>query len=386
VVGRIPSSLVKLTLVAAVAGGCTARQPAPSAPLSERPSVSPEVRDPSSAAEDPWQLVATGSAATATAMRGVTVASSGFVAVGSSGQAGETAMAWSSADGVTWSSEEIVGRGTSPHTVVPWGDRFLAIGRGSSSRCAHPDELDVWLRDADGAWAEAPFDEAFCAGGHLVPVIQGERAWLIGQGFAEVPTALESIDGLTWMSRGRALGDVQVVDAVAEPPGLWVSDRAAATGAPEVRASVDGRQWHAVALPEVGIADPPTFLTVDRRVALLARTAAGRVLLTPDGDGWRSTAATGLDGLELLLVRPAGAGAVAIATDEAGRFTLLATDDGATWRTLPMPVEAGPEPLIWDVAVGHGTVVAVGAVPPPAGSTEIAAGALWSAPESSLAR
>jgi hypothetical protein len=383
-VNRLPGVGVLATAILMSIGCVTS--PPPSLPASSDQSLVPPA--PSAIGSDGtaagWKLVATGDRTAATQVRGVAVADRGFIAVGSSGQAGEIAMAWSSPDGATWTPEDMPSRGTSPNWVVSWDGRFLAFGGGSSPRCAHPGEIDTWVRQPDGTWLEAPFDPKFCVGGSLTPIIQGSRAWLIGNGFGEVPTAFDSQDGLTWTNRSKPLGDVQVMASAVDETGLWVSDRSGATGEAEVRWSADGRVWAKADLPAIGITDAPSLITLGNRIGVVAPTGQGFAILTRQGEAWRSVPISGLGGFGLLIVRPAGAGLVAIASRQDGGFALLTSTDGASWRSVPLPAETGPEPLVWDVAVGHGLVVLVGQVPPPS-TDEVAGGGIWTAPESILA-
>jgi len=384
-VNRLPKVGVLATAIM-MSMGCST-SPAPTLPAPGNQSLVPPA--PSAIGSDDagagWQLVATGDRTAATQVRGVAVADPGFVAVGSSGQAGEIAMAWSSPDGATWTPEDMPSRGTSPNWVLSWDGRFLAFGGGSSPRCAHPGEIDTWVRQPDQTWLEAPFDPKFCVGGSLTPIIQGRHAWLIGQGFGEVPTAFDSEDGLTWTNRSRPLGDVQVMAGAVDEAGLWISDRSGATGQAEVRSSANGRAWARAELPAIGITDAPSLVTLRNRIGVVAPTGQGLALLTRQGEAWRSEPISGLDGFGLLIVRPAGAGLVAVASRQDGGFALLASADGRTWRSVPLPAETGPEPLVWDVAVGHGMVVLVGQVPPPS-TDEVAGGGIWTAPDSILAR
>jgi hypothetical protein len=293
-------------------------------------------------------------------------------------------MAWSSSDGVTWTPEDIPGRGTSPSSVLSWEDRFLAFGGGQSARCAHPGEIDTWVRRPDESWLEAPFDPAFCVGGSLTPLLQGSHAWIIGNGFGEVPTALDSPDGLEWTNRSGPLGDVQIMASAVDQADLWISDRSGATGDAEVRSSADGRKWTKAVLPAIGITDAPMLVSLRDRIAVVAPIGRRLVLLTRQGGGWGVEPISGLDGVALQIVRPAGDGVVAIAGRDDGAVVLLASADGSVWLSIPAPAEAGPRPLLWDVSVGHGRVVLVGQVPAPT-SDELASGAIWTAPESILA-
>jgi hypothetical protein len=306
----------------------------------------------------------------------------GFVAVGSSGAAAETASAWSTLDGVSWVAEDVPSRGTSPRVLLPWEDRFLAFGGGLSDRCAHPGELDTWVRRPDRTWLEAPFSQEFCAGGTLTPIVLGSHAWIIGNGFGEVPTALDSPDGLTWTNRSKALGGVQILAADGDASGLWISDRGGDTATPEVRWSADGRSWSVVDMP-LRLSDAPGLVTIDGHIHVVASTVAGPVFLRRAGASWDAVAMTGLGGAVPRLVRPAGAGLVAIAGQPDGPDALFVSRDGANWTPVPIPERAGPSAVLSDVAVGRGEVVLVGQVPP-ATPDALESGAIWVAPLSIL--
>jgi hypothetical protein len=370
-----------LILASILAAGCG---PGPSPLPSGSPAIAPPTLAATRAEAGPgWTLVGVGNAVADTQIAAIAPAERGFVAVGSAGQAGEIAMAWSTGDGITWTPEDIPSRGTSPRAILPWEDRFLVIGGGSSNRCAHPGEIDTWVRRPDGSWLEAPFQDVFCGANGLTPLLRDTHAWIIGNGFGEVPTALDSAEGLTWTNRSAALGDIQILAAGVDETGLWISGRAGDTGRPDVRTSPDGRHWTSVDVSSVGLTDAPDLLMLPGGIALMGPTNRGPALVRRAGDAWQPEAIRGLEGLFLRRIHPAGAGLVAIADREDGSSALLVSADGATWQPVGAPAEVGPTPTLTDVAVGRSLVVLAGQVPG-ATADDHAAGGVWTAPLSIL--
>jgi hypothetical protein len=336
--------------------------------------------------DDAWTLAGFGDRASSTQVRSVIDVSDGFVAVGSAGQAGEVARAWRSTDGRSWEAETITGRGTAPARLVRWGDRLIALGRGQSARCAHPGELDVWVREPDGIWTEAPFDPLFCAGGRPTLVVLDDRPWLVGDGSGDVPILMDSADGLSWADHRDRVGDDFLWDAAVDRSGLWVIARSLAGDDWLVLHSRDGAAWTTEALQPAGarIAEVLATAVVDDRLVLLASADPGIVRLTPvDAGGWDVREVTGLPGPNLASVVRAGGALVAIAARDDGSNDLWASSDGIAWRPVARPAEAGPGSTLLDVAVHDGLAVLVGQVEAPGGTGAI--GAVWSAPATILA-
>jgi hypothetical protein len=341
---------------------------------------------PSAGVDDVWTLAGFGDVASSTQVRSVIDVDDGFVAVGSSGGAGEVAMAWHSTDGTTWEAETIAGRGTSPSSLVVWEERVLALGGGQSARCAHPGELDVWVRERDATWTEAPFDRLFCAGGIVTPVILRDRPWLIGDGSGDVPVAMDSDDGLTWADHRDRVGDVFLWNAAVDGTGLWVMARAVAGDDWLALHTRDGTEWTtrplgagAEALDNVLAAT-----VVEDRLVVLVTTPRGIRRLSPtDAGGWDVRAVTGLPSPDLSSVIATGGGLVAIATHEDGTTDLWASSDGIAWRRVALPSEAGSGTTLLGAAIHQGRAVLVGQVETSGGVGAV--GAVWTAPATILA-
>lgn len=295
-------------------------------------------------------------------------------------------MAWHSTDGRTWEAETITGRLTSPSSLVRWGDRVIALGGGQSARCAHPGELDVWVRASDGAWSEAPFDPLFCAGGNPSLVILDDRPWLVGDGSGDVPILMDSPDGLGWADHSDGIGDDFLWDVAVDRSGLWVVARSLATDDWLLLHSRDGTTWTTERLRPAGtrIMDVIAATVVDDRLVLLASTDAGIVRLArADAGSWDVRPVTGLPGPDLASVAVVGGGLVTIVARDDGSNDLWASSDGIAWRPVIRPAEAGPGSTVLDVAVHDGLAVLVAQVEAPGGAGAI--GAIWTAPATILA-
>lgn len=399
---RVPTRIRRLLwlLLVGLLAGCSplpvaspSPVPSPGASGPVRPSTPTGAASPSptqppaptAGAGDAWSLAGFGEEAAATQIRSVTDVADGFVSVGSAGRAAEVAMAWHSADGRAWEAETITGRGTSPASLVRWGDRVIALGGGQSARCAHPGELDVWVRDPDGTWTEAPFDRLFCAGGNPSLVIFGDRPWLVGDGSGDVPILMSSNDGLTWADRSDRIGDDFLWEAAVDRKGLWVVARSLATDDWLVLHSRDGTSWTTEPLRPAGvrISDVIAASVVDDGLVLLASTGRGIVRLAPaEAGGWDVRAVTGLPGPDLTSVAVVGGGLVAIAARDDGTNDLWASTDGIAWRPVARPAQAGSGSTLLDVAVRDDLAVLVGQVEAPDGTGAI--GAVWTAPATIL--
>jgi hypothetical protein len=362
--------------------GPSSSAPGSPAPATSGPLTSPA---PTGGADDVWSLAGFGDEASSTQVRSVVDVADGFVAIGSSGGAGEVAMAWHSTDGTAWEAETIAGRGTSPERLVAWGDRVLALGGGQSARCAHPGELDVWVRHPDATWTEAPFDPLFCAGGMLTPVILHDRPWLIGDGTGDVPVLMDSDDGLAWADHRDRVGDVFLWNAAVDRTGLWVMARSVASDDWLALRSRDGTDWTNEPLKAGGdrLQNVVAATILRDGLVIFATTERGIVRLTPaDAGGWDVGEVTGLPGPELASVAATGGGLVAIESRADGTSDLWASSDGIAWRRVALPSEAGSGTTYSGVATHDGRAVLVGQVEAPGGAGAV--GAVWTAPASIL--
>ena len=328
-----------------------------------------------------------GDPSSATQFASVAAVSDGFVVVGSTGQAGENPVAVHSADGATWTAEEITGRaGMSPRFIAAWADRLLVTGGGESSRCAHPGgEMDVWLRAADGTWTEAPFDPVFCAGGPALPVVHDGRAWLIGSGVADVPFLMDSEDGLAWTDHRERLGDVFVQSAISTSGDIWVDARAPDGSALILRSS-DGARF--AKMPLVAASGKPVDVIAavafrDRAVLLVTDGSATSTFTSDGSGGWREAETSGLPQTELVSVQVVDDHLVALGSSDNKPQRAWSSADGSSWASMELPGEVARAATVGGMAVAHGTAVLVGQVEAPDGSVVV--GAIWTAPSSVLA-
>lgn len=346
VVIRTIDRLACFGLIASVAVACgTAPVPSGSEARSSspRPAVSPTggiaSGSPSAATLDGWTLVDVPEPGTWYA--DIAATPSLLAVVGTTGPAGQAPLAWTSADGEVWSVEHLGADGPTPQTAVAWGDRLLVVGAGQSSRCAHPAALDSWLRDADGRWSEAPWDELFCVGGTSAVAVAADHVLRVGSGTGDVPFLWGSRDGLRWTASpiGFGAGAPQAAATIAgtdlvfgtRPGGAWVSR------------STDGLTWSPLtSLGTSPTADVIAAVPLGGRLAVVLRDSTGAVgtLSTADGQTWTSAPAVGLEGRSVAKVVGAGDGLAAIGGDEAGP-RLWISADGGTWRPVALPAEAG---------------------------------------------
>ena len=332
---------------------------------------------------DPWVLRRLGDAAAPEEYDAVAATDAGFVVAGSSGPAAERPVALSSGDGVVWSREDVPSRAMHPVRLSAWGDRLLAIGEGSSNRCAHPGgEFDTLVRSAVGRWTEAPFTQSFCAGsgsGATVAFMDG-RPWLALDGVADVPFLADSGDGLEWKDRSGLAGDLFIDSLIADANGLWLFGRAG-DGSPVLRHSTDGSTWTTTFL--AGAGEIVGAFVIDGHVGALASNGERTVLLRrAEDDTWQATPVDGLPRETLVRLVTADDRVVAIGSRDDGTVDLWATHDGSSWVPVDIPDGLEPGSSLVDVAIRAETAVLVGQVPAPDGT--VAVGAIWSAPAALL--
>jgi hypothetical protein len=332
-----------------------------------------------------WTLAAVGDAAPFTQFTAVTSVEDGFVVVGSSGSAADRPIAAHSADGTTWTSESIDGSGIVPSTLIDWRTDLLAVGAGETSRCAHPFGMATWVRSSAGIWSAPSLDQDLCAGGGPSAVVLGGRAWLVGDGTADVPYLMDTNDGIEWTDHRQRVGNEVFIDrAVAADDGLWIVGRAGDEH-PVALHSRDGTKFTTEALVDdagrpIEVVAP---LTVRGTLALLAARGDAIGLLTRTATGgWTEAQVVGLPRVGLSGVGLVGSTFVAFGSDELKPPGWWSSNDGIRWQAIPRPDEADVTSPMLGVAVGHGLAVAVGRVPLPDGSGLV--GAIWTGPETLL--
>ena len=294
---------------------------------------------PASPADVGWTPVAIPKPGTS--FTDIAVMPSGLAIVGLGGAAGQLPLAWTSTDGTTWSPEQPGGDGRTPTSAVPWGDRLLVVGAGGTGRCAHPAALDSWMRDARGAWAEAPWSDDFCVGGSGAAAVASDHALLVGVGSGDVPFVWRSADGLRWKASPIGAGAIAPM-AAALAGGTDLVFGTGASGA-WVSRSPDGATWSPLeplgASPDLVVV---AAVPLGARLAVVVRDQSHAVgtLLTDDGVHWTSVLAKGLDGDTLARVVAVDGGLVALGGDASGARA-WASIDGETWRTVAVPTGTG---------------------------------------------
>jgi hypothetical protein len=362
------------TAPSAVGSAASSAPPASVTPASVAPTTPTAAASVPAAGGDAW--VAATIPEPGTFYTDVAALPSRLVIVGIGGQAGQLPLAWSSADGTTWVAEQPGGDGRTPTDAVPWGERLLAIGGGTTGRCGHPAALDSWVRGADGRWAEAPWTDDFCIGGSGAAAVAGDHAIFAGVGSGEQPFIWRSTDGLTWTAVpiGSADGAPR---AAATLGGMDLVFGTGSTGAWVTR-STGGASWSA--REPLGASQSLDVLAADPlgdRVAVVVRDASGVVgtLTTKDGTNWESALANGLAGDLLARIVPVDGGLIALGGDEAGPRAWASTD-GATWTIVPLPTGVGAGATLTGASIFAGRAWLIGQVQ----TGSAAVGAAWSGP------
>jgi len=372
------STFVAMVAVCVTACG-SMPDPIPMASVGASPALRPVV----AGTTDQWMLRHLGDAAAPEEFDAIAATPAGFVVAGSSGAAAERPVALSSEDGVVWSGENVPNRAMHPVRLSAWGDRLLAIGEGSSNRCAHPGgEFDTWVRSNVGEWTEAPFAPTFCAGsgsGASVAYLN-DRSWLALDGVADVPFLADSGDGLRWQDRSGLVGDLFIGSLVVDRDGLWLFGRAR-DGNPVVCHSAAGSTWTTTSL--AGAGEIIGAVVVDGRVRALASNGERTLLLQrAQNDQWEATPVDGLPRETLARLVTVDDRVVAIGSRDDGTVEVRASRDGSRWVPVDLPRALEPGSSLVDVAVRAGTAVLVGQVPAPDGSVTV--GAIWTGPAALL--
>jgi hypothetical protein len=335
-----------------------------------------------------WKLVDLPDSDGVGAITDVVALPSAVVATGAGGAAGDHGIAWSSADdGATWASEPLPGTTHAMGHSVPWGDRVLTLGEGDGD-CAHPAVTGIWVRDAAGAWAAAPFDPLLCAGGIAQSATAGGNAVIVGTGAGDVAFAWSSADGLTWTDRSAPF-EGRLPQGVAADDSGFVAFGVGPSGPPWSARSADGTTWEKP-VPLPGLAEGSIIgnpVVLDGEIAVFVGDPSGAIgVLRPDGaGGWKSEQTSGLTRDTLSRIVSVGDGLVALGGDQSGAKAWTSAD-GVTWRPLELPAEAtdsGPDAALNGAAIVDGRAYLVGQV---AGSSAArgAVGALWTGPASLL--
>jgi hypothetical protein len=311
--------------------------PAPSAVGASAPAT-PTIEPSSSVVPMTWQPLDLFSAANGALFPSFAASdASGFLVVATDGH---VSRVWSSPDAVTWTTDVLPTAAESnanPYTGAAGVDRTVLLGVGEG-QCAHPVADFTWARPAGTAWAAAPWQPIFCAGGQGSIATDGHTFVVAGTGAGDQPFLWSSADGLTWTN-------VPVTAEIAPVAVAWTGSEflALARGQSGFVAltSPDGADWASAAgsgLPGGGL--PRLFVLSGRTVALLAAADGSLVAYERQASGaWQTAATTGLQASAddvTTTTSSGGLGFVFLSTTAAGG-SVLASADGLAWRTVPSP-------------------------------------------------
>jgi hypothetical protein len=353
------------------------------------PSASAPATPVPSSADTGWQLATLPDAGDVGSIADVVALPKAVVAVAAGGAAGEHGIAWSSSDGgTTWASEPLPGKTHGIGRAIAWGDRVLTLGEGDGD-CAHPAVTGIWIRDAAGQWAAAPFEPLFCAGG-IAQAAAGDNAVILGTGAGDVAFAWSSADGLTWADRSEPFEGRLPQGVVADGNGFVAFGQGPFPGPSWSARSADGTAW-AKPHPLSGLADVSVIgnpVVLGGEIAVFVGDPNGAIgVLRPDGSGgWRSEQTTGLTRDTLTRIVSVGDGLVALGGDQSGPKAWTSAD-GVTWTPLDLPAEAADSPnaALNGAAILDGRAYLVGQIArTDGGTTGGNAAALWSGPASLL--
>ena len=262
---------------------------------------------------------------------------------------------------------------------------MLTLGEGDGD-CAHPAVTAIWIRDAAGTWAAAPFDPLLCAGGIAQAATAGDHAVILGTGAGDVAFAWSSDDGLKWTYRSAPL---KAACLRASPRRIRLRRlRCRSLRGRPGRHGAPTESWEQRSPCRAGgrsiIGNP---VVLDGEIAVFVGDPSGAIgVLRPDGNGgWKSEQTSGLTRDTLARIVAVGDGLVALGGDQSGARAWISAD-GVTWRPLELPAEVtagGPDAALNGAAIVDGRAYLVGQVANSGGAGG-AVGALWSGPASLL--
>ncbi|HYN68762.1 MAG TPA: hypothetical protein VEX41_00960 [Candidatus Eisenbacteria bacterium] len=224
-----------------------------------------------------------------------------------------------------------------PYTAATGVDRTVLLGVGGG-QCAHPVADFSWARPAGGAWAAAPWQNLFCAGGQGNIATDGQTFVVAGTGAGDQPFLWSSQDGLSWT-------DIPITVEIAPAAVVWTGSEflslTQGTSGFTVLTSSDGSTWQntpASGLPEGGL--PRLFALSGHTVALMAGLDRSLVAYQRQANGsWQTAATTGLEGSAddvTTATTSSSLGFVFFSTTASGG-TVLASADGLAWHTVATP-------------------------------------------------
>jgi hypothetical protein len=268
----------------------------------------------------------------------------GFIVVA---RAHDIPSVWSSPDGERWTNEALAAVGqskASPYTGAVGVNRTVLLGVGDG-QCAHPVADFTWARPAGGAWAAAPWQDLFCAGGQGSIATDGQTFVVAGTGAGDQPFLWSSQDGLTWTTTPMT-ADLAPVAVVWTGSELLVLARSQAGFV--ALTSPNGTDWSsapASGLPNGGL--PRLFVLSGRTVALVPAADRSLVAYERQANGSWQAAATVAAGLHAsaddvtTTTSTTGLGFVFLSTTTIGATvngaTVLASADGFAWHLVPAP-------------------------------------------------
>ena len=333
----------------------------------------------------------------------------GYLLAGNAG-AGQRAVVWRSADGVTWqrieSGPSFADSTISTLVAIPSG--VLAIGTaatldslcsgGEGTNCNPVSPIRLWTSSDGITWqrlpdaATAPFGRA-----SLGPVVAGPGGLVlfgwhqpVSSSAPTTPAEWTSADGRTWTAQTQfatAFPDGVVEGLVALTDGYAAVGRNTGLGSGHAAGTAwfsgDGRTWTMATVPVSAATDEQTSIYAGASGLLAVGSNTTRTFWSSaDGRSWTSvdlaTVPFSATSSSPVLVDD-GSRIVAIGIDHAGAAGGWVSTDGVAWQPIAgfEPAATGPIPQIPNTDTGLSAIGALG----PRGvvlSTESGPGTLFS--------
>jgi hypothetical protein len=318
-------------------------------------------------------------------MSSVTAGGPGLVAVGSAGE--DSAVVWTSVDGITWSrvADDSAVFGVEDVEPVLWsvtagGPGLVAVGSAENHVAA------VWTSVDGITWSRVPHDDAVFPQGWITSVTEGGSGLVaVGSAGEDSAAVWTSVDGFVWIRvpHDEAVFGSDVMNSVtAGGPGLVAVGED--NGNAAVWTSAEGATWSRVPDDESVFGDlsapfgGPGVLSMNSvtrggpgLVAVGSDDSDAAVWTSVDGVTWSRVpdddAVFGGDGEQSMSsVIVAGPGLVAVGGDDwdAAVWTSV---DGLTWSRVPHDEAAlggAVRQVMNSATVGGSGLVAVGAASP----------------------
>jgi hypothetical protein len=292
----------------------------------------------------------------------IAVSGSSVIVVGA---AEGTPMAWTLGDSGTWAGEVLEGDLTIPYAVVAMGDRIVAVGQEQSSRCAHPGNEVVWVRDRAHPWGRTPFAPIFCAaGGARAVATDGKRVVVTGVNAGDVGFSMVSDDGKSWREGDLPLGSLPVA-MVADGDGFTVTGVVGDRSSWWYGWSEDGERWHIAAI-DAPVLEPVAIASGDGGTVIWGSRAEGRIEAASliDLAAWRIAPVPELDDLPNIAIETAHRPFIASGGDP-GSGRAFVSNDGVSWNEIEVPHNGATRARIGHLVVVGDRVYAIASIPTP---------------------